>query len=71
VKKHPTGIKNWYLYRGVTIKRDDRNRGCWGHWYATIGSIMAGTSQKLVTQTQGHLLAQIDKHLGAIKNETT
>lgn len=63
VTRHPMGIHGCYKYRGVTIERDDSNRGYWGHWTARVGSIMAGTHQKLTTQTRANLLKQIDEHL--------
>lgn len=62
--KHPvtkTGIAGWYMYRGVRIERDDRERGYWGHWRAAVGSTMQGTRAKLSTDTRAKLLAQIDE----------
>lgn len=64
VRKHEAGIDGWYVYRGVRIVRDDSNRGYWGHWSATVGSVMQGTRQRLTTQTQATLLQQIDDFLG-------
>lgn len=64
VRKHPSGIDGWYVYRGVKIERDDSNRGYWGHWRASVGSIVGGTHKKFTTQTQTQLLAQIDEYLG-------
>lgn len=58
-----TEIDGWYEYRGVTIKRDDSNKGYWGHWRASVGSIMQRTHQNLTTQTRARLLEQIDEFL--------
>jgi hypothetical protein len=58
VSKHPLGMEHWYVYRGVTIKRDDRVRGYWGHWRtdsARVGMI--------TTATRALLLQQIDAAL--------
>lgn len=63
VQRHPADIDGWYLYRGVTIKRNDRERGYWGHWTASMGSIMGGTQKKFSTDTRAKILAAIDAAL--------
>jgi hypothetical protein len=63
VTKHPSGLDGHYLYRGVVIRRNDRERGYWGHWQADVGLIVHGpcSFKKISTQTRAQLLAEIDQ----------
>ena len=67
VSKHSSGIDGWYVYRGIRFVRDDRNKGYWGHYSATVGSIMQETRQKITTATRKDLLEQIDAFIDEIK----
>lgn len=65
VSKCPSGIDGYYIYRGVTIKRHDRNRGYWGYWTACVGSIMKDTYKKISTSKRADLLKLIDEYLNS------
>jgi hypothetical protein len=55
-----------YIYRGVRIARDDRERGYWGHWYTVLPLDEIGNRERAATRRA--LAHKIDAHLDAQEN---
>lgn len=62
---HHSGIAGWYTYRGITMKRNDSERGYWGHWYADIVNVSDGDQciTNVKAETRARLMAKIDELL--------
>ncbi|MFZ7311804.1 hypothetical protein [Comamonas jiangduensis] len=51
-----------YIYRGVTLRRNDSHKGYSSHWTARVGSIVAGTIQRFEAGTRRELIRCLDAH---------
>lgn len=54
VEPAPNGRSDEFLYRGITIRRDDTKRGYWGHWRTQAAAFEAKA------KTRNELLDRID-----------
>lgn len=58
VTKSQSGIEGEYVYRGITICRDDSRKGYTGHWSAGLD-----IKNKVSTDTRTKLLSAIDSYI--------